>query len=90
MGVPVLLSDNCGARDVLLRSAVNGYIVEPDNDAGLAHYMTLLDREPAEWQRLSRNCAAFVPVADASQFAGAVERALTVLDRRLVSSEQSK
>jgi glycosyltransferase involved in cell wall biosynthesis len=76
MGVPVLLSENCGARDVLVRSGVNGFIVEPDNPDGLAHYMTLLDRDAEEWRRLSRNCAEFAPLADAARFAEAVERVL--------------
>jgi glycosyltransferase involved in cell wall biosynthesis len=87
MGVPLLLSDNCGARDVLLRSGINGYIVEPDNPAGLAHYMAFLDRDRSEWERLSRNCRDFVPLADAPRFAEAVERVLASFDRRYASPE---
>jgi glycosyltransferase involved in cell wall biosynthesis len=79
MGVPVLASDNCGARDLLVRSGVNGYIFEPDNVAGLAHFMTLLDRDVDEWARLSRGSRQFEPAADTGFFVEAVGRVLAHL-----------
>ncbi|HZB91091.1 MAG TPA: glycosyltransferase family 4 protein [Stellaceae bacterium] len=81
MGVPVLASDNCGARDLLVRSGVNGYIFEPDNAAGLAHFMGLLDRDAGEWKRLACGTRRFEPAADTSLFVEAVERVLTHLAR---------
>lgn len=76
MGVPVLLTDNCGARDLLVRSGVNGYVFEADNAAGLAHFMSLLDRDEAEWTRVSLGTRRFLPAADTALFVRAVERAL--------------
>lgn len=76
MGVPILLSDNCGARDLLVRSGVNGYVFEPDNAAGLAHFMTALDRDEAEWSRLSLGTRRFLPAADTGFFVDAVEQAV--------------
>jgi L-malate glycosyltransferase len=76
MGVPVLASDNCGARDLLIRSGVNGYIFEPDNVAGLAHFMALLDRDPEEWSRLAEGTRQFEPAADTGIFVAAVEGVL--------------
>jgi glycosyltransferase involved in cell wall biosynthesis len=76
MGVPVLVSDNCGARDLLVRSGVNGYVFEADNISGLAHFMNLLDRDATEWARLSQGTHRFLPVADTSFFVASVERAL--------------
>jgi L-malate glycosyltransferase len=76
MGVPVLLSDNCGARDLLVRTGVNGYVFEPDNAAGLAHLMTMLDRDEGEWTRLSLGTRRFLPAADSNLFVDAVERAV--------------
>ncbi|HUK59253.1 MAG TPA: glycosyltransferase [Stellaceae bacterium] len=76
MGVPVLLSNSCGARDLLVRSGINGYVFEPDNIQGLAHFMLLLDRNRAEWERLARGTRRFLDTADAGFFAAAVERAL--------------
>ena len=76
MGVPVLVSDNCGARDLLVRSGVNGYVFEPDNAAGLANFMGALDRDEAEWRRLSLGTRDFLPTADTGFFVDAVERAV--------------
>jgi glycosyltransferase involved in cell wall biosynthesis len=81
MGVPVLLSDNCGARDLLVRSGVNGYVFEPDNAAGLANFMGVLDRDEAEWRRLSLGTRAFLPAADTGFFVAAVERAVAQFGR---------
>ena len=36
MGLPVVISDRCGAWDVLVRTGVNGFVVEPDNASGFA------------------------------------------------------
>ena len=83
MGVPVLLSDNCGSRDLLVRSGVNGFVVEPDNVAGLSHFMSLLDRDEAEWRRLSLGAARFTEAADTDNFTTAVERALDSLARAI-------
>jgi glycosyltransferase involved in cell wall biosynthesis len=79
MGVPVLLSDNCGARDLLVRSGVNGYVFEADNVLGLAHFMALLDRDEDEWTRLALGTRRFLPAADTKLFASAVEQALAGL-----------
>jgi glycosyltransferase involved in cell wall biosynthesis len=76
MGVPVLVSDNCGARDLLVRSGVNGYVFEPDNAAGLANFMGALDRDEAEWTRLSLGTRRFLPAADTGFFVDAVEQAV--------------
>ncbi len=79
MGVPELLSDNCGARDLLVRSAVNGFVFEPDNAAGLAHFMGILDNDADEWTRLSAGARQFQDAADTKLFVTAVEKVLTAL-----------
>lgn len=76
MGVPVLVSDNCGARDLLVRNGIDGYVFEPDNAGGLANFMELLDRDEAEWTRLALGTRQFLPAADTPLFVGAVERAV--------------
>jgi glycosyltransferase involved in cell wall biosynthesis len=80
MGVPVLLSDNCGARDLLVRAGINGYVFEADNAAGLAHLMSLLDRDAEEWERLSRGTRSFEELADTRLFVAAVEQVIGRLD----------
>jgi L-malate glycosyltransferase len=82
LGVPVLVAENCGARDLLVRSGVDGYVIEPDNAQGLALFMERLARDEAEWQRLSANTRLFRPAADTAAFVAGVEELLQRLERR--------
>lgn len=82
LGVPVLLSETCGARDALVRSGVNGHVFEPDNVEGLAHFMDGLARDEAEWRRLAANAARFRPAADTAAFIAGVEALLERLEAR--------
>jgi L-malate glycosyltransferase len=72
LGAPVIVSDNCGARDMLVRNGVNGFVVEPDNPAGLAFFMGLLDRDEALWRRMALASEPFAALGDAAHFARAV------------------
>jgi glycosyltransferase involved in cell wall biosynthesis len=73
LGIPLILSDACGARYELLRTGVNGFVVEPDNVEGLAYFMGLLDRDAALWARLSKGAFDFSSLGDATRFAEGVE-----------------
>ncbi|HYD31877.1 MAG TPA: glycosyltransferase [Azospirillaceae bacterium] len=79
MGVPAILSDVCGARDILVRTAVDGYVVEPDNAEGMAHLMLRVGHDEAEWRRLAINTARFAPLADTAFFVQGVEKVLAAL-----------
>lgn len=68
MGVPVLVSDNVGARDSLVRTAVNGYVFEPDNTEGLSYLMERLSTDEAEWRRLSAAALDWAPKGDSARF----------------------
>lgn len=72
MGLPVILSDNCGARDTLVRSGVNGFVIEPDNPEGLAFFMGLLDRDEALWRRMCASASVYAEKGDVARFAEAV------------------
>ncbi len=74
MGVPVLVTDRVGARDSLVRSAVDGYLFETDNAEGLARLMHRLAADADEWRRLSEGTARFVARGDAARFAEGVRR----------------
>jgi len=74
MGVPILCSLNVGARDFLVKTAVNGYMFEPDNPAGLAHFMRRLADDENEWSRLAEGSLQLAPLADTSNFGAAVAR----------------
>jgi L-malate glycosyltransferase len=68
MGVPILCSENVGARDLLVRTALNGYVVESDNPDGLAHFMQMLAEDEVEWRRLVEGSRTLAPLADTRQF----------------------
>jgi glycosyltransferase involved in cell wall biosynthesis len=74
MGVPVIVSDSCGARDSLVRTGVNGFVVEPDNAEGLAFFMRMLASDESLWRRMSIAAEKFVWNCDVAQFAASVER----------------
>jgi L-malate glycosyltransferase len=72
LGVPLLLSLNCGAGDTLLRTGVNGFLYEPSNPDGLCYFMDVLDRDEPLWRRLSQASLALRPLADTARFGKAV------------------
>lgn len=76
MGVPILCSDNVGARDSLVRTGVNGYVFEPDNADGLAYLMHRLATDEAEWRRFAEASCRIAAEADVSRFAEGVARAI--------------
>ena len=77
MGLPVILSHNCGGRDILLRSGVNGFVIEPDNPDGLAFFMKLLSEDEDMWRKMCVESQAFAERADSARFAEAVEALIT-------------
>jgi glycosyltransferase involved in cell wall biosynthesis len=76
MGVPILCSTNIGARDLLVRTGVNGFVFEPDNPAGLAYFMRRLAGDETEWRNLAEGSLHLAPLADTRNFGVAVLRAV--------------
>jgi L-malate glycosyltransferase len=74
LNVPVILSENCGARDPLVRSGVNGFVIEPDNPEGLAFFMQLLADDEALWRRMCHAAPAFSYRADVAEFVRSVRQ----------------
>ncbi|MEW6437684.1 MAG: glycosyltransferase [Pseudomonadota bacterium] len=74
MGVPVIVSDNCGARDEFVRSGVNGFVIQSDNVEGIAFFLGRLASDQLLWERLSAGTGAFAAEADAISFAHSVGR----------------
>lgn len=72
LGLPVIVSVNCGARDQFVRTGVNGFVVESDNPEGLSQFMALMSEEEASWAQMCRNAAAGNSRGDVSRFAEAV------------------
>lgn len=73
MGLPVILSDACGARDSLVRTGVNGFVVEPENSEGTAYFMEVLSRDQQLWDRMCLSAQSFSEKGDVTQFAQGVE-----------------
>lgn len=72
MGVPSLVTDQVGARDSLVRTAVSGFVFEPDNVEGLARVMHRVGADEVEWRRLAEGALAISPAGDAARFAEGV------------------
>jgi glycosyltransferase involved in cell wall biosynthesis len=73
MGLPLIVSDNCGGRDLLVRSGMNGFVAEPDNAEGWALFMRLLSEDESLWRKMCLNSQFFIERADSPRFAEAVE-----------------
>ena len=68
LGVPILCSDNVGARGTLVRTGVNGFVFERGNDEGLAWLMRLVSEDEGTWRRMSLACRRFAPLGDVGEF----------------------
>ncbi len=79
MGVPTLISYNCGVRETLVRSGINGFLVEPDNPEGLAFFMRWLHADETLWRRLAEGCQELLPRCDTPAFAAGVIELLSGL-----------
>jgi L-malate glycosyltransferase len=77
MGLPCILSTACGARDSLVQSGVNGFIVEPENYVGAAYFMNLLSQDRNLWVQMCRNAEISAPTGDVRTFAEAVSSLMT-------------
>src|SRR5690606_6604814 len=76
LGLPVLLSIVCGARDNLVRSGINGFIFEPDNPNGLALFMSLINDDKEFWSNMCNAAQTNALKGDVIQFSKAVNQLL--------------
>lgn len=72
MGVPSIVSMPCGARDELIRTTINGFVVESDNSDAVAFYMNMLDSSEVLWEKMAKKCQEFSDKSDVAMFAKAV------------------
>jgi hypothetical protein len=78
LGLPILCSDNVGARDTLVRSGLNGFVFEPGNDEGLAALMHLVSEDEALWRRLALGSQRLAPLGDVEHFVRGVSELLNI------------
>ncbi|MFW2541584.1 glycosyltransferase [Primorskyibacter sp. 2E107] len=79
---PVLLSEICGARELMVQDWVNGFAFPHDCPESLAGYMTLLDTDEPLWQRLSDGARQSAPRGDVAAFAEAVATLVSAQEER--------
>lgn len=72
MGVPVILSNNCGVCDIHVRSGVNGFVIEADNAIGMSFFMGLLSEDEKLWRRMALAARETAWLGDVACFAEAV------------------
>lgn len=72
LGVPVLCSENVGARDDLVRDSENGYVFTEYNAAHLADLMELLASNEARWRAMAIASSKRADLGDTARFAEGV------------------
>lgn len=82
MGIPVLCSDNVGARDTLVRAGVTGYIFAPSEHEGLGYLMYRLARDRDEWERFALASLNLAPQGDVLRFVEGVNALCTTTRAR--------
>jgi glycosyltransferase involved in cell wall biosynthesis len=73
LGLPIILSNQAGASDVLLANLRNGFGVEPGDHAGLVTAMERMAQSEAAWNAMVREAENLAPMGDVERFADAVE-----------------
>lgn len=82
MGLPVILSDNCGARDLQVRNGVNGFVVESDNPRGMAYFMREIAENEPLWTRMCREALLRMQERTSDKFAKSVLTVARIPRRR--------
>lgn len=73
LGLPILCSDNVGARDTLVRVGQNGFVFEPHNPDGLAGLMFLVSEDERLWRRFCHGSQRLALAGDVVMFVAGVE-----------------
>jgi len=72
MGLPCIVSVQCGARDQLIRTGVNGFIVEESNSDGVSLFMRMLCENESMWVNMCDQVNKMAYQGDVSVFSDAV------------------
>lgn len=72
-GLPAIVSNAVGSRDVLVRNLVNGFVIEPGSHDGMAAAMQALASDQQAWQAMSDAALQRAGLGDTARLADAVE-----------------
>jgi glycosyltransferase involved in cell wall biosynthesis len=71
--LPIIISDKAGARDLLVRNLINGFVIESDSINGFAEAMLQISESQATWDRMVIQSTRVRRNGDVSRFAEAVD-----------------
>ncbi len=72
VGLPTLLSDVCGARDLIARDFVSGFVLPADDVECWSQAMLMVSRDEALWKRLREGAFKASAKFDSARFVEAV------------------
>ena len=72
-GLPAIVSDEVGSRDLLVRNLVNGFVVESSSREGIAQAMQQLSADRVRWEAMVAQSHARAWMGDAERLADALE-----------------
>lgn len=81
-GLPVIISDRCGAWEVMVQSGVNGFVAESDNAPGYAYFMSLLSEDEGLWRAMALAARQSARRGDVERFVEGVNSLIGPLDSR--------
>jgi len=76
LGLPVIVSNEVGARDLLVRNLENGYVVESCDAEAIGRAMFLMGADEINWQAMSQASRERAELGDCSRLADALEALL--------------
>lgn len=76
LGLPVIVSNEVGARDLLVRNLENGYVVESGSAESIARAMALIAGNEANWHTMSQSSLERSMLGDCSRLADSLEAIL--------------
>nr|WP_246447748.1 glycosyltransferase [Novosphingobium flavum] len=73
LGLPAIVSNEVGSRDLLVRNLINGFVVESGCVEGLARAMLQIGSDPATWEAMVAASHERAWLGDADRLADALE-----------------
>lgn len=73
LGVPVIVSYEVGARDLLVRNLSNGYVVDSSSPDAIGRALVRIAETEAEWRAMSACALERSALGDAARLADAIE-----------------
>lgn len=78
LGQPIIVSRAPGARDILVRNLINGFVIEPGSVEGIARAMLRMGADQAAWTAMRQASSERAGLGDAWVFAQALDSLETI------------